>query len=62
MRVIATTRLRPTAAPHTEMIKIIMGIGVCEIVSEAEVYTTRRVNSRSIMVSIHIKATIKCLC
>lgn len=58
----ATTRLRPTAAPQTEIVSRIIGIGVCDRVSEVEVYVTSSINRRSIIVSIHISASIRCLC
>lgn len=59
---IATTRLNPTAAPHTEMVNKIIGIGVCATASEVEVNTTSIVNTMSIIVSTHIRASIRCLC
>lgn len=59
---IATTRLRPTAAPHTEIVSRIIGMGVCDRVSEVEVYVTNSMNRRSIMVSMHMSASIRCLC
>lgn len=34
---IATTKLRPTAAPQTEIVSRMIGIGVCDRVSEVEV-------------------------
>lgn len=58
---IATTRLRPTAALHTEIVSRITGIGICDIVNEVEVNTTSIVNTMSIIVSTHIKASIRCL-
>lgn len=59
---IATTRLRPTAAPQTEIVSRIMGIGICDIVKEVEVNITSIVNTISIIVSTHIRANIRCLC
>lgn len=59
---IATTRLSPTAAPHTEIVNRIIGIGICDIVIEVEVNRTSIVNTMSIIVSTHIRASIKCLC
>lgn len=59
---IATTRLRPTAAPHTEIVSRIIGIGICDMVSEVEVNMTSIVNTISIIVSTHIRANIRCLC
>lgn len=59
---IATTKLRPTAAPQTEMVSRMMGIGVCDRDSEVEVYITSSMNRRSIIVSIHMSASIRCLC
>lgn len=59
---IATTRLNPTAAPHTEMVNRITGIGICAIVNEVEVNTTSIVNTIRIIVSTHIRASIRCLC
>lgn len=58
----ATTRLSPTAAAHTEMVSRMIGIGVCDMVSEVEVNTTSIVNTMSIIVSTHIRASIRCLC
>lgn len=59
---IATTRLRPTAAPHTEIVRRMIGIGVCETVSELELNITSIVNTMSIIVSTHIRANIRCFC
>lgn len=59
---IATTKLKPTAALQTEIVRRIMGIGVCERASVVEVKITNIVNTMSIIVSIHIRASIRCLC
>lgn len=44
------------------MVIRIMGIGVCDRVMEVEVYITNNINRRSVIVSMHISASIRCLC
>lgn len=59
---IATTKLNPTAAPHTEIVSMMVDMGSCEAVKEVEVKITSIVNIMSIIVSRHIRASIRCLC
>lgn len=58
----ATTRLRPSAAPHTEMVRVMIGMGVCDKDIVVDVNRTSMVNSKSIIVSIHIRARMRCFC
>lgn len=62
VRVVATTRLNPTAAPHTEIVRRIVGIGICDIVIVVDVRITSSVKRMSIIVSTHIRASIRCFC
>lgn len=59
---IATTKLNPTAAPHTEIVSEITGMGVCDSVVVVKTYRVSITKSNSIIVSRHIRATIRCLC
>lgn len=56
-----TTRLSPIDAPHTEIVSRIIGIGVWVIVIVVVVNIISSVNSVSIIASIHIRVSIKCL-
>lgn len=59
---VATTRLSPRDAPQTEIVRRIKGIGVWDMASEIVVYITSIVNRISIIASMHMRASIKCLC
>lgn len=44
------------------MVRRIIGMGICDMVSEVDVNRTSNVNRISIIVSTHIKASMRCLC
>lgn len=56
-----TTRLNPIDAPHTEIVSRMIGIGVWVIVSVVVVNMISNMNSVSIIASIHIRVSMRCL-